>query len=62
MNSVLDIFCDGSGAKVNKSKTLIYFSKNTVVRKARNIRNILGFSVAENLGIYLGTPFTHSGV
>lgn len=58
MNSLLDMFCDSFRAKVNKSKTQVYFSKNVVVGE-KKIVSILGFSVMENLGKYLGMPFLH---
>ena len=60
ISSVLDSFCYSSGSKVNKSKTLIYFSKNVGDSEANAILGMLGYSVTKDLGKYLGVPLQHS--
>lgn len=60
--SILDDFCCGSGAKVNKAKTQLYFSKNVYTALANNISTMLGFSTTKDLGKYLGMPLFHSKV
>lgn len=60
INSVLDAFCNSSSAKVNKSKTQVFFSKNVATAEANNISSIFSVSITQNLGRYLGTPLLHS--
>ena len=62
ISSVLDSFCYSFGSKVNKSKTLIYFSKNVGDSEANVISGMLGYSVTKDLGKYLGIPLQHSRV
>ena len=52
INKVLEEFCGSSGAKVNKSKTLVYFSKNIPAMKASTISSELGVLATDNLGKY----------
>lgn len=44
INSVLEDFCLSSGAKVNKSKTQVYFSKNVSIDVAGRLGRKLGYS------------------
>lgn len=60
--SVMDAFCNSSGAKVNKSKTHVFFSKNVTVADANNISCILLVSITNNLGKYLAMLLLHSRV
>ncbi|KAH9786561.1 putative ribonuclease H protein [Citrus sinensis] len=62
IDAMLENYCRSSEAKVNKSKTKIYFSKNVVSRDAQLLSNVLGYSVTKDLGCYLGMPFLHSRV
>ena len=62
ISTVLADFCFCSDAKVNTSKTLLYFSKNMGARDISSIANLLGFSVTSDLGKYLGVPLHHSRV
>ena len=62
IDAVLETYCHSSEAKVNKSKTQIFFSKNITTRDARTIGNALGISVTHDLGCYLGMPLLHSRV
>lgn len=50
---VLESFCYSSDSKVNKNKTLLYFSKNVDASEAAAISGLLGFSVTEDLGVLL---------
>ncbi|KAA3473917.1 Retrovirus-related Pol polyprotein LINE-1 [Gossypium australe] len=51
---VLSLFGAASGHKVNGTKTNIFFSKNINANISTEICNILGFSMTDNLGSYLG--------
>ncbi|KAH9783625.1 reverse transcriptase domain-containing protein [Citrus sinensis] len=62
IDAILDNFCRSSEAKVHKSKTKIYFSKNVVSREAQLLNNVLGYSATNDLGCYLGMPLIHSRV
>ncbi|KAH9783694.1 reverse transcriptase domain-containing protein [Citrus sinensis] len=62
ISTVLAEFCACSNAKVNTSKTLLYFSKNMGARNVSAISGLLGFSVTFDLGKYLGVPLHHSRV
>ncbi|KAH9666673.1 reverse transcriptase domain-containing protein [Citrus sinensis] len=54
INDVLNTFCMSSGAKVNKQKSQVFFSKNVKPCNVRNIGTTLRFSVTTDLGNYLG--------
>ncbi|KAH9730831.1 putative ribonuclease H protein [Citrus sinensis] len=62
INKVMEEFCVSSGAKVNKSKTLVYFSKNISAMEVSRISSELGVSVTDNLGKYLGVLLLHNRV
>ena len=62
IDAVLDNYCRSSKAKVNKSKTKIYFSKNVGSRDAQLLSNVLGYSATNDLGCYLGMPLIHSRI
>ena len=62
INSVLEDICLSSVAKVNKSKTQVYFSKNVSVDVAGKLGRKLGYTVTKDLGKYLGMPLLHIGV
>ncbi|CAN1147561.1 Putative ribonuclease H protein At1g65750 [Linum perenne] len=55
----LDAFCDASGQAVNKEKSVCFCSPNTLRSTASTIAGILGFSLTQNLGRYLGVPILH---
>ena len=58
----MEEFCVSLGAKVNKSKTLVYFSKNIPAMEASRISSELGVSETDNLGKYLGVLLLHNGI
>ena len=62
ISTVLADFCFCSNAKVNTSKTLLFFSKNMGARDMSSISNLLGFSVTSDLSKYLEVPLHHSRV
>ncbi|KAH9769016.1 reverse transcriptase domain-containing protein [Citrus sinensis] len=62
IDAVLENYCRSSEAKVNKSKTKVFFSKNVLSRDAQLIGDALGFSATKDLGCYLGMPLIHSRV
>lgn len=59
---ILEDFCNSSGAKVNKTKTQIFFSKNVRNGEASCIGNSLGFTITKDLRKNLGMPLLHSRV
>lgn len=50
----LDRFCSVSGQKVTIEKTQIIFSKNVTTEMREAFASSSGFSIANNLGRYLG--------
>ena len=62
VNSILEDFCISSGAKINITKTQLFFSKNIHNVEASRIGNFLGFIITKDLGKYLGMPLLHSRV
>ncbi|KAH9751354.1 putative ribonuclease H protein [Citrus sinensis] len=62
VNSVLEDFCISSGAKINRTKTQLFFSKTIHNGEASRIGNFLGFTMTKDLGKYLGMPLLHSRV
>ena len=62
VNSILEYFCNNSGAKVNKTKTHLFFSKNVQNSEASHIGNSLGFTITKDIGKYLGMPLLYSRV
>lgn len=62
LTSVLDTYCDSSGPRVSKAKTQTFFSNNVKSDETKMIGNILGFSITNDLGKYLGMPLLHSRV
>lgn len=56
---LLNSFCEASGQSKNPSKSKIYVSPNLPKRQAREIRDVCGFGLVNNLGKYLGTPLLH---
>lgn len=62
LDNVLNLFCANSSHKVNTSKTTIFFSKNTEVKLAKLISQILGFKQVRDLGKHLSVPLFHQKV
>ncbi|KAH9735416.1 putative ribonuclease H protein [Citrus sinensis] len=62
INMVLNNFCQSSKAKVNKTKSQVFFSKNISARDMKRIGAELGFSVTRDLGTYLGMSLLHTRV
>ena len=62
INMVLNNFCQSSEAKVNKSKSQVFFSKNISARSMKRIGAELGFPITKDLGTYLGMPLLHTRV
>jgi hypothetical protein len=56
LNSILNIYVDCSGQKVNKQKSYIYFSPNAMHPLKDVIKNLLGISVEAFTEQYLGLP------
>ena len=62
IKSCLETFCQSSGQIISKDKTKIFFSKNVHHSRASEIANEFGFSIAGDLGKYLGVPLFHKKV
>ena len=62
INECLSIFCDVSGQKVSMSKSRVFFSHNVNHNIKSQLSEFLGFSMAANLGKYLGVPLHHERV
>ena len=60
INMVLDNFCQSLEAKVNKTKSQVFFSKNISAQITKRIGAAFGFSVTKDLGMYLGMPLLHT--
>lgn len=56
--NTLDNFCKNSGQKVNKSKSHIFFSKNTSLNIIDEFEQALNVSKTDDLGDYLGFPLS----
>ncbi|KAH9788525.1 reverse transcriptase domain-containing protein [Citrus sinensis] len=52
IDEVLENYCRSSEAKVNKSKTKVFFSKNVSIRDGQLIGDALGFSATKDLATY----------
>ena len=61
INTVFENFCNSFEAKVNKTKTQVFFSKNISERERNRIGRMLGF-ITKDLGKYLGMPLLHPRV
>ena len=62
IQNCLNKFCQSSGMVVNAAKTRIFFSKNIHHNRSSEISSILGFSVTNDLGKYLGVSLQHQRV
>ena len=62
INMVLNTFCQSSEAKVNKTKSQVFFSKNISARSMKRIGADLGFPITKDLGMYLDMPLLHTRV
>lgn len=56
MAACINQFCETSGNKFSRSKTRIFFSKNTETSVREEIYNELSMAETDDLGTYLGTP------
>ncbi|KAL8160273.1 hypothetical protein V2J09_001810, partial [Rumex salicifolius] len=54
--SCLDLFCGTSGQRINVSKSKLFVSRNL------NQDNESGFTVSDDLGIYLGFPLLNKAM
>lgn len=59
---VLEEFYNSSGAKVNKNKTQMFFSKNVCNSETSYIGNFFGYTITKDLGKYMGMLLLHSRV
>lgn len=52
-NSILDVYCHSLVAKVNRTKTHVFFCENVTHGEANNIGQLLGFTTIKDLRMYL---------
>ena len=62
MKQCLKNFCEASGQKVNAQKTRVFFSHNVNHNIRSQLSDSLGFTMAADLGKYLGVPLHHKKV
>ncbi|CAN1171502.1 Putative ribonuclease H protein At1g65750, partial [Linum perenne] len=58
-SQVLCCFCAASGLSINKGKSSIFCSKNTMRGVCSDIASHLGIPLTHDLGHYLGVPILH---
>jgi hypothetical protein len=56
LNDILRIYEDGSGQRVNREKSSVYFSPNTPLTDRQHVKNLLGIAVEAFTERYLGLP------
>ncbi|PKI65221.1 hypothetical protein CRG98_014370 [Punica granatum] len=56
VKSILDKFCSWSGQEVNRAKSGLFFSKNTMADERRNAKSIIGIRKLKDNSKYLGNP------
>lgn len=59
MTRCLNLFCESSGQWINRSKSSLFFSKNTQMELQLRIGDLTGIPKVESLGKYLGVPSIH---
>ncbi|KAK0588170.1 hypothetical protein LWI29_035325 [Acer saccharum] len=62
MRETLDMFCDVSGQEISFPKSRVYCSKNVSSGFARELADICGSPISQNLGNYLGVPLIHGRI
>lgn len=62
MKYLLEDFCDISGQKVNRGKSQIWFSPNTLIYLSNSICSEFNITSTTNLGTYVGIPIHLEGV
>lgn len=56
---ILEIFCAGSGQKINHQKSMVFFSNNVSPTIADSLSGSLGIPSTHDLGTCLGIPIVH---
>lgn len=59
---ILSLFCGESGQRINRAKSLVWFSPNTPNYLRCTICKCFEITTIANLGMYLGVPFIHRRV
>lgn len=52
-------FCAWSGQRINFEKSKLFCSHNTLPHIAKEMANICGSRIIDDLGMYLGVPLIH---
>ena len=62
LENVFRAFCDSSGQKISKHKSVVFFSRNVNQDKINALGNGMGMVVTNDLGKYLGVPIIHGRI
>ncbi|KAK4267638.1 hypothetical protein QN277_024391 [Acacia crassicarpa] len=58
MTEAIEMFCVASGAKVNCSKSSVFFSLKVAACVKGRVKSLLGMKISEDFGKYLGFPLS----
>lgn len=62
MKECIEVFYKLSGQRINYEKSVVYFSEMVNRHVAKDIANICGSPLTNNLGTYLGVPIIHNRI
>ena len=62
LENVFRIFCDSSGQKISKQKSIVFFSRNVHQDRINELGRDMGMVVTTDLGRYLGVPIIHGRI
>ena len=62
MREALDVFCDLSGQQISFPKSRIHCSNNVNRTFAKELADVCGSPITQNLGNYLGVPLIHGRI
>ena len=62
IDEVMNRFCDCSRQRLNRQKTVVFFSKNVAYDQVVNIGERLEVGITKSVGKYLGVPINHSRI
>ena len=62
VEKVFNYFCDCSGQRLSKDKSMVFFSRNVNDKTAKILGRLLGMKVTNNLGRYLGVPLIYGRI
>ena len=62
IENVFKRFCDSSGQKLSKQKSVVFFSCNIKTNFVDILGNRMGMKVTNDLGRYMGVPIIHGKI